>query len=341
MIHSVALIFSLFILNLLILNKSNFIGNFFKLIDYPINNRSIHLLPIPKIGGVIIFLNILIINVFLNFTEKNSLTLFNLILSLSFIFFLIGYLDDVLNLSPKKKLILIIIGIIILNFFNEELLLNFLYFDVIEKTFYLKDLNYIFTFFCIYLLLNTFNMIDGINGLSINIFLIWLFFLFIYSDSLSIDYLIYLAPSFITVLYFNLKNKVFIGNSGSYMLGGLISMLTIKLYNLEFITSNNSKNLYVENILLLFLIPGLDCARLFFYRIFILKKSFYLADNYHFHHLLMKKYKSIKTLIIYVMIILLPNIVTFFYREYILLVILFNMITYVYLIYRCFVLNND
>lgn len=341
MIHSVVLIFSLFFLNLLILDKSNLTGNFFKLIDYPIKKRSIHIEPIPKIGGIIIFFNILIIGIFLNLTEKNSVTLFNLILSTSVIFFVIGYLDDVLNLSPLKKFLLITMGIIILNSFNEKILINFLYFDLVEKTFYLKNLNYIFTFFCIYLLLNTFNMIDGINGLSINVFLIWLFFLIIYSDNLSIDFLVYLVPSFIAVLYFNLKNKVFIGNSGSYMLGGIISILTIKLYNMEFIISDNIKNLYVENILLLFLIPGLDCARLFFYRIFILKKNFYYADNHHFHHLLMKKYSSIITLIIYIIIILLPNYLAFFYREYILLVTLFNIITYIYLIYRCLVLNND
>ena len=183
-------------------------------------------------------------------------------------------------------------------------------------------------------------MTDGINGLALNIFIIWFLFLIYYSKSLSSDVIFYFIPSIFVLLFFNFKNKVFIGNSGSYLLGGLISLLTINSYNLEYLQSSDLKLLYVENIFLLFLVPGLDCARLFFYRILVLKKNFYYADNNHFHHLLLNRFSLSKTLVIYIALIIVPNFIINFFREYILLVILFNILTYVFLILKCTTINK-
>lgn len=340
MLINIFLLLFLFLINFLILKKSSNIGHIFNLIDYPISKRSIHLKPVPKIGGLIIFFNIFIINFFFILESQNSFDLNLLILSSSVIFFLIGYFDDIKNPSPLTKFLIILAGSIILNFMNKNIILNFLYFDTFEKTIYLGNLNYLFTFFCIYLLLNTFNMIDGINGLALGIFTIWLIFLTIYSDSFSINFFLYLAPLAGIVFVYNLQNKVFIGNSGSYLLGGLISILTINLYNLEYQDNIVIKNIYVENIFLLFLVPGLDCARLFFERIFILKKSFYKADNNHFHHLLIRKYDLSKSLFIYLSLIIIPNILGFIFREYILLVIFFNILSYFFFTYRYLLLNK-
>jgi len=341
MIYTIIFSLLLIFLNLMILEKAFKIGSFFRLIDHPIANRSIHLKPIPKIGGLLIFINIIAISFYFYFiiNEKYLNDINQLVLSVSIIFFIIGYLDDVINLSPIKRLILIFFGMLILNLISDKIILNFLYFETLNKTFYLNNYNYLFTFFCIFLLLNTFNMTDGINGLAINIFIIWFLFLIYYSKNLPIDVIFYFISSIFILLFFNLKNKVFIGNSGSYLLGGLISILTIYSYNLEYFQSSDYKLLYVENIFLLFLVPGLDCARLFFYRIFILKKNFYHADNNHFHHLLLNRFSLSQTLIIYIVLIIVPNFLIILFREYILLVILFNILTYVFLTLKCKTIN--
>ena len=342
MSNTILLSLLLFVVNLIILNKATVIGSFFRLIDHPIINRSIHVKPTPKIGGLLIFVNILVINLFFNFIIKTEYLndINQLILSVSIIFFTIGYLDDVINLSPLKRLLLIIFGMLVLNLINDKIILNFLYFETINKTIYLNNYNYLFTFFCIYLLLNTFNMTDGINGLALNIFIIWFLYLIFYSKNLSVDVMFYFIPSILILLFFNFKNKVFIGNSGSYLLGGLISILTIYSYNLEYLKSSDLKLLYVENIFLLFLVPGLDCARLFFYRILVLKKNFYHADNNHFHHLLLNRFSFSKTLVIYIALIIVPIFLNILFREYILLVILFNILTYVFLILKCTTINK-
>ena len=100
----------LFFVNLIILNKATVIGSFFRLMDHPIVNRSIHDKPIPKIGGLLIFVNILAISFYFNFiiNTKYLNDINQLILSVSIIFFIIGYLDDVINLSPLKRFLLII-----------------------------------------------------------------------------------------------------------------------------------------------------------------------------------------------------------------------------------------
>lgn len=341
MTETLLVTFLLFFFNLIFLRYIDAISNFLKLIDIPKKNRSLHKKPISKIGGLVFFVNFLIIFIFdfiyLNIFDELFLTLITGVI----LFFLVGYLDDIFDLSASRKfLILLTIFFILINF-EEKYLLNFLYFKSSDKVIYLQYFNYIFTFFCIYLLINTFNMVDGINGLSISIFFIWFVLLSINSRYVSIELIILITPSVVLLLYKNLKNILFIGNSGSYLLSGLISILTISLYNLEYLNSNVNKNLYVENILLLFLVPGLDCARLFFYRLFFLRKSFYKADNNHFHHLLINNYSLLKTNSIYLLLILIPNIFFLLFKEYVLYIIFINITIYILIINHTIKLKNE
>ena len=321
-------------INLIILFKARVFAKILNLMDSPIQKRSLHSIPIPKIGGFLLFLNIIFINFYL-INKDNQYSEFNtLILISSVAFFIIGYLDDCFDLTPFKKFFLIILSLIVIYFFNKKIILNFLYFNFLDKTFFLENLNFIFTFFCIYLLINTFNMADGINGLSLSIFSIWIIFLFLYSNNFDPYFLFLFLPVLLILLFFNLKNKVFIGNSGSYLLGGMVSIITIYLYNFEFLSTSNEKKLFIENILLLFLIPGLDCARLFFYRIFFLKKSFYRADNNHLHHILIKRHNLFMSLLVYLSLIFIPNFLFIIFQDYILLIIFINILGYVFTIYH-------
>lgn len=336
----ILILFILTLFNLFTLINSNYFAKLLSLMDNPIKGRSLHLKPVPKIGGSVIFFNIFFITLY-SIYKNNEFFDFNiLILVSSFLFFFIGYLDDYFDLSAFKKFILIIISLIIIILVNGKILINFLYFEMLNKTFYLLSFNYIFTFFCIYLLINTFNMADGINGLSIGITIIWISFLWIFSTNFDTTFYCVILFNLLVLLFFNLKNRIFIGNSGSYLLGGMISVITIYLYNLEYLLSNNEKNLYVENILLLFLIPGLDCARLFFYRIFILKKNFYKADKNHLHHILFDKYGPYNSLIIYLSIVFIPNYFVFFFKDYILHTILITILGYLFIIHHYKVLKK-
>ena len=99
-------------------------------------------------------------------------------------------------------------------------------------------------------------MFDGINLQAINFTLvIMLFFLLINPDNLIIIIMITLF-----LFFLNMKNKLFLGNSGSYLISFIISYYLISNYNIGKISS-------CEEIFILLILPGIDMLRLFIERI--------------------------------------------------------------------------
>ena len=79
------------------------------------------------------------------------------------------------------------------------------------------------------------------------------------------------------------KNKIFLGDSGIYILGGLISFVIITEYNKQNI------KFFADDIFILMMIPGLDFIRVFIERILKGKNPF-LGDQNHLHHLILNKF---------------------------------------------------
>lgn len=298
---------SVLIFFILYKNK-NFITKKFNLIDHPYKNKKLHKTKTPLIGGLLIFIcvaylividQLFIINT--NFIAK--------IITILFPIFIIGLLDDVYNLSPAKKIIFLSSLILLFLYFNKDFLLKELYFDDFKKTYLLNDtLSFFITTFCLLLLINAFNMSDGINGLAHSISILWLIILIVFFG-LNITFY------FITLIIFlsfvlNYQGKYFLGNSGSLFISSFIGLLTIYLYNFNL----NTKNLFsVEKIILIFLIPGLDMLRLFILRLSN-KKSPFLGDLDHFHHLLISNLHLHKVIIYYLLLVMWPFIFVEFYK---------------------------
>jgi UDP-GlcNAc:undecaprenyl-phosphate GlcNAc-1-phosphate transferase len=194
-------------------------------------------------------------------------------------------------------------------YFNKEFLLKELYFDDYKKIYILNDiLSLLITTFCLLLLINAFNMSDGINGLAHSISILWLIILMALFN-LNVTFYFITLIIFLSFI-FNYQGKYFLGNSGSLFISSFIGLLTIYLYN----SSLNSKNLLsVEKVILIFLIPGLDMLRLFIIRLSN-KKSPFLGDLDHFHHLLISNLPLYKTIIYYLLLILWPFIFLEFYK---------------------------
>ena len=298
---------SVLIFFILYKNK-NFITKKFNLIDHPDKNRKLHQTKTPLIGGLLIFVcvvylitvdQLFIINT--NFIAK--------IITILLPIFIIGLLDDIYNLSPTKKIIFLSTLILLFLYFNKDFLLKELYFDDFKKTYLLNEtLSLFITTFCLLLLINAFNMSDGINGLAHSISILWLIILIVFFG-LNITFY------FITLIIFlsfilNYQGKYFLGNSGSLFISSFIGLLTIYLYNFNL----NTKNLLgVEKIILIFLIPGLDMLRLFILRLSN-KKSPFLGDLDHFHHLLISNLHLHKAIIYYLLLVLWPFIFVEFYK---------------------------
>jgi UDP-GlcNAc:undecaprenyl-phosphate GlcNAc-1-phosphate transferase len=241
--------------------------------------------------------------------------------------FIIGLLDDVYNLSPAKKIIFLSSLILLFLYFNKDFLLKELYFDDFKKTYLLNDtLSFFITTFCLLLLINAFNMSDGINGLAHSISILWLIILIVFFG-LNITFY------FITLIIFlsfvlNYQGKYFLGNSGSLFISSFIGLVTIYLYNFNL----NTKNLFsVEKIILIFLIPGLDMLRLFILRLSN-KKSPFFGDLDHFHHLLISNLHLHKAIIYYLLLVLWPFIFLEFYKIKYFFIFLLQSIIFFFLV---------
>ena len=182
---------------------------------------------VPLTGGI--FLILPIIYVFFNNFIFMSLILILL--------FLVGIFSDLnLIISPKKRFLIqffLVSAYVLLT--KLHVLPTRIFF--IDK--YLSDsiLVYFFTIFCLMILINGSNFIDGLNGLFLGYFLI-VNFIF-YKNNLIQDiisdqgYILYLFIILVFVLILNFLNRLFLGDSGAYLLSFLMGFISIKIYNLN------------------------------------------------------------------------------------------------------------
>ena len=267
-----------------------------KLMDFPDNLRKSHLQPTPCVGGIIIF-PYFVISIF----SMNNLSILKTKLLLIWLFlfasfFFIGLLDDRYNLSAKTKTFILTLILFITVPLDKSLLIQSVDLKDIKLFISLNEGALFFTIFCIYFLYNALNFSDGFNGISISISIYFFILLLILNQSLNI---IYLSSIFclILVLIPNLLNKIFIGNSGVSLLSIVLSILFIENYNNE--------KIYFDEIILVFFLPTLDAARITIERI-INGRSPFESDRNHFHHLLIKIFDKKYIFIIYLLITMIP-----------------------------------
>jgi len=278
----------------------------------------------PIVGGLGIYLFFLIqLSYLLLFGEKLDLHDILIIVVISLIFF-IGIIDDIINLDYKIRLSSIFIILIIFLNLENSFLIKYLYFETLNLTFFIGNASYIITPLFIILFLNSMNMADGINGNSGTIFLTY-FIIFYIMGNENIESLLLILIPIIIFLIFNMNNKLYLGDSGIYLLSTMISFYIIKEYNFD------SKEFTCEKIFLVLMVPGIDMFRLFCVRIFN-KKNPFKGDLNHLHHLLVNKFNISKSLIITILIIIWPNI---FYKIFIIdikILIITNLLIYVLLL---------
>lgn len=274
----------------------------------------------PLLGGVgIYFFFIFGIFFFLSFEKEIIYTNLYLLIFSSIVFF-IGIADDIYDLSYKFRLISIFLFLFLFLCLDSRFVLNELYFETNNKTYVFEYFSYFLTPFFILLMLNSMNMADGINGISGLIFLSYIFLLFDQSNELNF-FIIFIIISLVIFLIFNLNKKLYMGDSGIYFLATLISLYTI--YEYKF----GNSNLSCEKIFMFFMIPGIDMFRLFCLRL-SKKKNPFKGDLNHLHHLLIKKHSHFISLVIYIFLILWPNLILKLFNFNPLYLIISNIIAY-------------
>ena len=291
---------------------------------------------IPLTGGIFIFLGILY---FFNQIFK-SLILF------SFFILVLGIFSDLkLIYSAAKRFLFQITLVLSFIIFNDIQILDtriILLDSLLNYNFF----NYLFVTFCILIVINGSNFLDGLNTLNIGYyFLICLVIYFlsfnneIVLNDISIFYFLVLF-SFVFLL--NFFNKFYLGDSGSYLLGFIFSVFLIYLYN-----SNN--NLSPFFIILLLWYP---CFETLFSMIRkkIFGKSMMNPDTNHLHQLIFFFInRNFKTQIIYANIIAanminLYNLIIFLialnfinHSQIQIMLILLNLIIYTAIYFKVFI----
>ena len=291
--------------NLLILFNLKKFSRFINIYDKPNKKLKKHKSNVPLVGGIIIIINIIIysfLSLFFETPFKNIVILNKEYISVFFLatsFFLLGLYDDKFKLNPGKKFFLSIVFCIFALTLNKNLLIENVNLSFLDRTIIFNEFSFFFTLFCVIILINSLNFYDGINGQSLIFFIIVFGYLSIQSP-LQLFYLILIFVC-IFILFLNLQNKIFLGDSGVYLLGSILAILLIYEYNI-FKTIR-----FADEIFLLLILPGLDLLRLTVMRILKGKNAFY-GDRNHIHHLLIKRNSLIKTNLILAVLTSLPII---------------------------------
>ena len=298
------------------------------LVDEP-NKRKIHLTPTAYTGGIGLCL-IYLMGVFLFDFSSEKL---NLILSIAFLIGIVGFVDDKYNLNVGSKLSLQVIPIIYL-IIIENLSLNHMgnynYFKLELNSFSIP-----FTLLAILFLINSFNYFDGLDGVVsfLTISTLGILFFLTPNENIKLFLIIILIPILI-FLCFNFSifklPKLFLGDSGSLLLGFIIAFTLIYL----------SIQKIIHPILLAFSIS------IFVYEFLSVnlirlknKKNIFSAGQDHLHHLLFKNTKSIFKTNLFIS---LANIICFIigYISFLLISPLASLILFIILFIIFFILRN-
>ena len=203
------------------------------LVDLP-NKRKIHLKPTANTGGFAIIISLLFALQALDVFDKTL----GLILSIGFLISIVGLIDDKFHLNTGGKLSLQIIPIFYLIVF-ENLTLSHIgaynHFILEMGSFTLP-----FTLLCVLFLTNAFNYFDGMDGtLSFTAISVLVILYFLIPDQNFRLFLMMILIPIIIFLCFNFSflrlPKLFLGDSGSLLLGFIISFILIYLANQKFI----------------------------------------------------------------------------------------------------------
>ena len=255
------------------------------------SKRDLHWRFVPKLTGLSFYVALLVVAfVFVPFVDVQRLML---VLGAGAIIIYVGIRDDIYQLRPIVKLALQLVAIA---FFavGDDLVVRNLYgfLNIYELPI---GVDYFLTFFIGVFMINAFNLCDGIDGLAamlgIVISVCYGSIFYIIGDYLFLSFCVILIGCLFAFLRFNLplKNKVFMGDTGSLFLGFMFYLFTMYFVTNESVILSvfvPHKSLIPLAALCVFIVPILDSGSVFFSRAWH-RKSPFMPDNNHIHHLVL------------------------------------------------------
>lgn len=285
---------------------------------------------VPISGGFLIFANLL-------FLSNNYLA--NIFL---FALFFLGVFSDLLIIQNPLRKFIIQIFIILLFLFSLKISIistkvPFVDFFIKNKLFAL-----LFTAFCLLILINGSNFLDGINTLVCGYYILVILAILYIGHYNKINYnffeFYYLLLILLIIFFFNFFSKTYLGDSGTFLLSFLVGYYLINLCNINLYSDK-----YISPIFILLLLWYPAFENLFsIIRKILNKKNPSTPDNLHFHHLLFlyfekicKNKKIINSLTgvvinLYNLLIFLVGVQFYFKTNFLFILVAVNIIVYTF-----------
>lgn len=291
------------------------------LIDHP-NNRKIHQISTPQVGGlgiVIAFFVIFLFSFILNIKiiDISSFELYIFLLS-SLIIIMTGIIDDFKGISASNKFLFQIIASIILVVGIKDL--QFIEWPL--SSYFDSNLyNSILSIFYIVSILNAINLIDGLDGLaggvSIIITIFFIILSFLSGIVVSEIYILFilLGSLFAFIFYNKPPAKTFLGDLGSLFIGWILGIVSLMYaqkttFSLSILIPIMSLGLPSFDVIFVMLKRFSDKHN---YEIKKRLKSIFEADNNHLHHLIISSGASKRKAILFLYFLtILTNIIALY-----------------------------
>ncbi|MCW3092684.1 MAG: hypothetical protein JWP81_3753 [Ferruginibacter sp.] len=257
-----------------------------KLFDEP-DERKVHKMVIPTLGGLGIFGGFILALLLGAPVGSRELQYF---VAAAIVIFFLGIKDDILILSAAKKFIgqLIAAGIII-KFGGVQISNMHGFMGITEMP---AVASIVFTLFTIIVIVNSFNLIDGVDGLAGSLGLLTAVVFGVYfsyvGQTMYAVMALSLAGSLVGFLMYNFSPaKIFMGDTGSLLIGLINSIMVVKFINLA---GNESMGLPLQSApaigMAILIVPLFDTLRVFGLRI-LDRRSPFSPDRTHVHHFLL------------------------------------------------------
>jgi len=251
-------------------------------VDHPgSQEHKSHAAPTPLVGGLVALPPVIAMLLLQFYQEGMSSTHAASYLALAFATLsslIVGFLDDRRHMPALLRLIICsgIFGVAIT--IRPDFVVSTLDLQGLSFRIELGLLAIPFSIFCLLAFQNSVNMADGRNGLVGGVAIIWLLALLSYGWHPLTLAIVSLAIGLFIALGANLGGRLFLGDAGTYGIGAFVGLATIWIHR-------SNIGLHTIDVVIMFIIPVLDMARLFVLRIVEGRHPF-SADHSHLHHYL-------------------------------------------------------
>lgn len=286
---SIAIFIGAFLMTYLTIPKIINVVEYKRLMDNP-NQRSSHQSKTPTLGGIAFFYTLVFALFFIKGSDDFDEAMY-IIPGLT-ILFIVGLKDDLVVLSPGSKLMAQVLAVSFI-LVNESFTIYSLngFMNINDIPYYLYM---VIGAFMMLTIINSYNLIDGIDGLAsvvgIVIMIIYTTIFYLTKEYFFASISITMNACLMAFFGFNVSSnrKIFMGDTGSLIVGFIISILTLKFLALKPYAYSELPFL-LENAPLIaiaiLIVPLFDTARVFAIRI-ANKKAPFSPDRNHIHHVL-------------------------------------------------------